>query len=185
MNQTAAPDYGDYLERPTDDKFARLAELVKRQQQAEAAVLAAEAKLKEEQGKLRQVKEVELPEFMQKELGLSECATRDGVKVSIEEKVRAGISKERGPQAFAWLRRNGSASLIKHVFKVEFSTGEDDRADALAEVLAREKFEVDDNESVNPQTLAAFVRERLAAGTMPDEALELLGVHRQRFAKLS
>jgi len=186
MEQTAASiDYSAYVDRPTDDLFARLAALADKQTEAQLSVVRAEIALKEAQEALRKVSEEELPEFMQNVIGAKEITLRDGRKVEVGEVVRAGITKARQAEAFKWLRENGHKRLIKHIIKLEFTKGEDEKATTLTELLKKHGYEADDAESVHAQTLGAFVREKLEEGTLPDEALELLGVHRQNVAKIT
>lgn len=179
-----AKDYAAFTARPTDELFAKLANLVSDQIAAERAVEHAEAALTTAQERLRRVSEVELPEFMENTMGLSETTTRDGVKVKIKEVVRAGITKERAAKALNWLRANGAGALIKRVVSVQFTKGQDANADELTKVIHAAGFEPEDGAGVHAQTLGAWVREKLEAGKLPDEALELLGVHRQKFTKL-
>jgi hypothetical protein len=187
-----APDYSSYQELPTDDKFAQLALFVQRQLDAAADVARCERQLAEAQQKLRQLSEVEFPDFMENVMGLSECRTRDGILVSIKEKIRAGIpvkkDPERAARAFKWLRDNGHSRLIKHVIKVELDKGQDGVAEELLKLLKepaeKNHLVLEDATTVHEQTLGAFVREKLEAGQLPDDALELLGVHRQKFASL-
>lgn len=183
-----APDYSAFQEKPTDEKFAALGVLVQRQTEAEAMVARREAELKAAQEALRKIKEQEIPEFMEQQLGLEELTLRDGTKIKIDEAVRAGITKERSREALKWLRdpKGGDApALIKSILKVDFGRGEDEKMQKALATLRAQDLVVEQVEGVHAQTLGAWVREKLAAGKLPDVALELLGVHRQKFAKIT
>jgi hypothetical protein len=173
--------YADYVDKPTDDKFARLGQLANAQRAAEQLVEQCQKSLKRAQDALRTISESELPELMD-ELGLQDFSTTDGLTIEVRENIRAGISKERGPAAYAWLRSNGHSRLIKHSVTVEFSKDEDDKAKALVERLAKDELQAEDRQAVHPSTLQAFVKQKLQAGE--DLPLELFGVHRQRVAKI-
>lgn len=173
--------YEDYVEKPTGDRFSEVAELAARQREAEQYVEQCQKELKRAQEQLRDIAEGELPNLMD-ELGLSEFKTTDGTKIIVSEKIRAGISKDRAPAAMAWLRQHGHSRLIKHTVSVEFDKDEDERAQQLLEELQLGEFEAEDRQVVHPQTLQAFVRQKLEAGE--DVPLELFGVHRQRITKI-
>lgn len=177
-------DYSAFQDRPTDDKFAELAKLVRAQIDAENDVLLRQKALEDAQAALKQIKEVQLPEFMENTIGLMECTTREGIKIKIDEVIRASITKEKKAAAHALLKKLGAGAIIKHIIGVAFGKNEDEKAAKLSKLLKDNKYEADDVETVHAQTLGAWVRERLAAGTLPDDAQETLGVHRQKFAKL-
>ena len=175
--------YADYVDKPTQDNpaLAQLNELANQQRAAELKVEEAQKALKAAQEELRVVKEGTLPTLMD-ELGLETFKTTDGLEIDVSEKIRAGISKERAPGAFAWLRANGHSKLIKHEVTVQFGKGGDDDAEELAKELATDYSEVDNKQSVHPSTLQAFIKQKLRAGE--EIPLELFGVHRQRFAQV-
>ncbi len=173
--------YLDYVQ-PTASggELSQLTQLAERQAAASALVLDLEAQLNKAREDLRDIAEREVPELMD-QIGIDEFKTTSGLKIKIDETIRASIPKAKAHLAFAWLNANGHGAMIKRVVSVAFGRGEDDKADDLRGRLM-DDFEVDDKSSVHPSTLAAFVREKLSEGE--EVPLDLLGVHRQRVAKV-
>lgn len=175
-------DYGEHVQAAPETKMKELAELVDAHLAAETHVAALEVQLYEAKRILTRIAEVQLPELLEA-LQLAEFKTTTGLKVTLTEVVRASLPKG-APRlaALSWLRENNYGALIKRSITVEFGKGEDENAQELIETLKKDGLEPSEETTVHPQTLAAFVREKLAAGeTIP---LELFGVFRQRVAKV-
>lgn len=179
----SAEGYEDYVNDGTAAvvDLSQLHELAEKQIAAEAEVARAEAELQKAKDVLKDLCEFKVPELMDS-IGLEEFKTRTGVRIKVEEKIRASIPKARTLEAFAWLRENNHAALIKRFVKVEFGKGEDEKADELLKELAKLGFSGEQDASVHAQTLAAFVRERLKDGK--ELPLDLFGVYRQRVSKV-
>jgi hypothetical protein len=86
-------------------------------------------------------------------------------------------------KAIAWIVANGGAAIVKT--EIGLSFGKQDRAQAerVLRSLSKAGFEPDVNEGVHPQTLLAFVREKLEGGEQVD--LDTLGLFSGRTAKLT
>lgn len=165
----------------SENALAELSRLADEQAQAAAQVADLEAQLDKARDRFRDISERIIPEKMD-ELGMEEFKTRTGLKIKIKEAIRASIPKARQGEAFRWLRDNGYAGLIKRNVAIKFGKGEDETAEELAKQLS-EKFEVEDNTSVHPSTLKAFVNEQLSNGV--EIPMELFGVHRQRVSVIA
>lgn len=126
--------------------------------------------------------ETDIPQAMES-LDLQEYVTTDGAKVKVKERIHAHISEANKPEAFKWLRKHKFASLIKTELSVVFGKGEDALARKAAALLGKsfKGHRPEVSETVNHNTLKAFVREQLEAGN--DLPMELLGVHRQTIAE--
>lgn len=161
-------------------ELSQLRELAERQIESAAKVAELEALLNKAKEEYKDLSERLVPELMD-QIGMGEFKTTSGLKIKIDETIRASIPKVKAPFAFAWLKEHGHAAMIKRVVKVAFGKGEDDKADELHKQLS-EKFEVEDDASVHPSTLSAFVREKLRDGE--EVPLDLFGVHRQRISKI-
>lgn len=173
--------YLDYVQPQTaGGELSQLTQLAEQQAAAQSKVADLEAQLNKAREELRDIAERQVPELMD-QIGIGEFKTTTGLKITIDETIRASIPKDKAPLAFAWLKNNGHGSLIKRVVSVAFGRGEDERADELRQRLADE-FEVDDNASVHHSTLTAFVREKLREGE--EIPLDLFGVHRLRVSKI-
>jgi len=176
-------EYLDYIQPPSaGGELAQLQELATQQARLEAIVAKIENDLSIARENLRDLAERQLPELMD-QVGMSELKTDVGLTVKVSETIRASITKAKAPYAFEWLRENGHGSLIKRQVSVTFGKGEDEKAEALREELVESHYHPDEKVTVHASTLSSFVREKLEAGE--DLPLDLLGVHRQRIAKLS
>ncbi len=173
--------YLDYVQPTSGGELSQLTALAESQAVAAAKVADLEALLNKAREELRDIAERQVPELMD-QIGIGEFKTTSGLKITVSETIRASIPKAKAPLAFAWLKANGHAAMIKRVVQVAFGKGEDERADELREKLAGE-FSVEDKASVHPSTLAAFVREKLRDGE--EVPLDLFGVHRQRVSKIT
>lgn len=131
--------------------------------------------LKDKGEELRELRDIKIPTYMTDELGWSKATLADGREVTVKPVVRGHISKEKKPHALRWLREHEAGSIIKNEVKVKFPAGEEQYATALVAELEGDDYNVEQTESVHPQTLAKFIRECLAEGKELDR--ELLGVY--------
>lgn len=174
--------YLDYVQpQAAGGELTQLQQLAEQQALAQKNVVKAELALEKAKAELRDFAERQVPELMD-QIGLTEFKTATGLSLKIDEIIRASITAKNSARAFLWLRDNGHAALIRRTLKIEFGKGEDESADGLFEELQEKGMRTEDKTAVNPQTLAAFVREKLREGE--EIPLDLLGVHRQRVAKI-
>lgn len=177
----AGTDYLDYVKpESTGGELSQLSLLAEAQAAAAAKVADLEAQLESARAELRDYAEHKVPELMD-QIGIGEFKTTSGLKIKIQETIRASITKAAAVRAFAWLRENGHAAMIKRTISVALGKGEEEKAAKLHALLDGE-FELDDAEAVHPSTLSAFVREKLREGE--EVPIDLFGVHRQRVSKL-
>lgn len=154
--QDAQPETSDALVRIT-----QLADLL-REQQRQVAQL--EEALRDAKEAARRTEREDLPTLMA-ELGLGEIKLLDGTTVTVAHDVECGISVERMPAAIAWLTAHGYDGILKTKLSMEFGRGEVDEAELIArEISALSERSVDVAQTIHPQTLKAFVKERMEAG---------------------
>jgi hypothetical protein len=176
-------DYGNAEVAQTDSSLAKVSELVHHQRKLELDVEKCQAALDAAKSALKDVAEFELPDLLTS-LGLETVSTNDGLKVTVQKKIRASIPKARESEAFAWLDANGNSHLIKRQFVIDFGKNEDAWADKFERDCAQRKkaLHLNRKKSVHPSTLSAFVRKELEEnGSFPEE---LFGVYRQKVAKI-
>lgn len=165
----------------SEDLLARITRTVRELTQAREDVTAAEQVLKAHQDRVRQLEEFTLPEMM-REAGQTLLRTVDGDTVELTETLHASIPAANLSQALAWLTDNNQSAIIKRKMELAFGKNEEDRADRALALILEAGFTPTDKQSVHPQTLAATIRELLAAGV--DVPLELLGAHVRAIAKV-
>lgn len=154
--------------------------LARRQRELEQKVDELEKALKDAKSDLRQVSQVDLPAALDS-VGLASVELSDGSKVSVESGVDARIPKDRKAEALRWLDENGYGHLIKHELKAP--VGRDPETAKKAETALRQLgISPADDETVHPQTLKAWARERLREGEEVPE--DLFGVYEYRTTKI-
>lgn len=180
--QLDSSDYLEYMQPAADSDLARLSRLADLQANAARRVDVLSEELEAARRTLRDIADRQIPELMDA-VGLAEFKTSTGAKISVRETIRASIPEANRIKAFAWLRENGQAALIKRTVAVQFGKGEFEKAQDLSMELTSRGLAAEDKVSVHPQTLAAYVREALKKGA--ELPLDLLGVHRSRSAEVS
>lgn len=185
MSDNTEYDYTKFVGEPIAEEgstsLAVLSALAQKQLDAEAEVLRCQAQLTRAQEKLKEISERQLPEAMET-IGMKTFATVTGLVVTLDQTIRAAVPKAMRDKAWAWMRANGHAALIKRKVMVEFGKGEDEKAAALAKKMNEEYSVVSDESGVHPSTLAAFVREQMTKGK--EIPIEMFGVHKQNIAKI-
>lgn len=147
----------------------QIATLAARQVAKEAEIAQAEAHLKMLKEDLAKIANGLLPTAFD-EAGIKEIVLPNGNKVVVNDILTANIIEENLAKAFAWLRANKAGAIIKNKFEVSLGKGQDKIAKALTAACKKLKIPVTRKESVNWQTLQAFVRERMQAGkALPPE----------------
>lgn len=153
------------------ERVVELANLLGQQQDR---VTELEADLKAAKKAMFQTQTEDLPTLMS-EIGLSELALKDGIKVVVEEDVKCGITEANKPMALAWLARNGYGGLIKTSVTVDFTPEERDKAVDLADSLSEQYPNIAAKEAVHAGTLKSFVKERMAENE--EIPFDLFGIH--------
>lgn len=190
-------DYGeDSLEVDSvngDSGLAALSALVTRANQVDIEVARAEDQLKKLKEDQLDLKQRRIPDLMD-ELDMASFTTKSGLKVGVTKKVRAKITDAtRGP-AIEWFIRMNFERMVKNEFKLALDKGnevkpvDDDgkegesQVDLLIKSLDKLKLPYTNKKNVHPSSLAAFVKQRDAAGEeVPDD---LFNVFRFSEAKI-
>ena len=159
---------------PPDEELSKVATLAKANQEKEDRVKELELALKENKAALLKLTDEDLPAILQ-ELGLSGFTLEDGSSISVKPTYGAYIKVDNRNEAYEWLRKNDYGDLIKNVVSCTFGRGEDDTAVQFISVAERNGFTPQQKTAVHPQTLKAWVRERVENGeSFP---MELFGAY--------
>lgn len=150
--------------------------LISAQLRLEQELLHAQATVQELEHKLRRVSDELLPDALVN-LNISEFKLADGSSVKVKQLLEAGITEQKAPEAFKWLRGHGFGDLIKHQLVVKFSRGEEEKLKKLKPELLKLGVDFNDKEQVHPQTLKAFCSEQMGnPETATGFPTELFGV---------
>lgn len=172
----------DLDDTPSNGELSRIAALVEQYESAESKVYELEQQLKEAKQERDRLSGVDIPNAMD-EVGLSEVRLTDGRPVRVESGIRASIPKKYEAEAFKWLEENGYGDLIKAEMTARAGRGEAQELYNVAEFVQNTYgYSAAIKQSVHPQTLSAFVRERKSEGEQLPE--DLLGVFEYRKTKV-
>lgn len=167
-------------EKPTDDAFVLLDQLLDNLENAEDEVKQAELNLKKAQEKVRTISEHDIPEYMDT-LGLEDFTTKSGKRVRVISKIRASIGSRKAA-AFKWLIDHGHGGLIKRTIAVAFNRDQQQDAEALLEDLQGRFAGAKQDMKVEAATLTAFVKEQLEQGVpIPHDTF---GIMEQKLTKV-
>lgn len=159
--------------RVQDDQLTGVSALAKRAKSLEKEIEEHEATLKGAKERYRKLTEETIPEALA-EMGMSSFKMEDGSSIDIKPFYSASISEARRAEAFQWLRDHGFDDIIKNTVSVRFGRGEDELAARAINLLRAQGFPVEQTEKIEPQTLKAWVKERVEKGQPVDS--ELFGV---------
>ena len=133
----------------------------------EIANLEEQIKLKKE--KADKISSEIIPNMLA-EQGISSLKLADGSSVDVSKSYNCTIKKDEMESAYTWLRENQLGDIIKNEVSVQFGRGEDNKAEQLLNLAAREGYEPSQKSKVEPMTLKALYRERVEAGLdMPSQ----------------
>ena len=148
------------------EKGSTLSTLIRQSMEIDEKIAEAEQYLKDLKFKKRKVNEEDIPNLMQ-EMGM-DSVTVDGNKVALRQFVHARIADDRKDEAFTWLRSIGEADIIKNDVTVSFKSGEDNMAGSVIDDLRSQGLEPAQKTYVHPQTLKAWVKNRIESGQEVD-----------------
>lgn len=147
----------------------------------EEHIAQMEDDLKAAKKNLNYIKSQRIPDMMS-ELQMA-ATTYNGWKVSIHDFVSGSLPKEDEPRekAIEWITLHGGEDLIKTQVTTEFGRSGHNEAMSLAAELQEQGYNVSAKSGVHPQTLCAWVRERLKKGEEID--IDVVGVYTGKVAK--
>jgi hypothetical protein len=157
----------------SDESVTGIAALAKKAKMLEKEIEDLAASLKEKEEQYRNLTEITIPEAMA-ETGMKKFVMADGSLIDVKPFYGASISKARQAEAFQWLRDHGFDDIIKNTVSVRFGRKEDELAARMIQLLRQQGFMPEQTEKVEPQTLKAWVKERIEKGQPVDS--ELFGV---------
>ncbi len=158
-------DYSDFQVTPTEELLQRVSDLADKQIAAAKKVEELSLQLEVAQQELQRLSSQDIPqlleEFPQTRFELPDCRV-----VEIKETMRTSISKANEEVAFEYIVGHGAAHIIKRKMTMMFSGKDWKLMQKLERDLKARKHKLNYKveRSVHHMSLAAFVREQLAAG---------------------
>lgn len=177
-------DYFDVPNEGYEQAEATLESLVKyanEMKSLEKEIADIERELAERNGRLNKISGVIIPDVMDR-LGMEEFKLSDGSKVLVKTDIKCGLSEDRKPAGFAWLRENDYGGIIKTAVSLAFGKGEEQQAKEAVDVLSVAGFNAQIGDSVHPATLKSFVKERIEAGD--NIPIDVFGVYEFKQTKI-
>ena len=169
MEQDSGPSSLETLDQESLGSVAGLAKAIKTK---EELIESLEQTLKEEKKALIKMTDEDLPTMLM-ELGMQSLTLDDGSDVTVKQTYGASIRVDDRPAAHEWLRDNGYDDMIKNQVLCVFGRGEDDMASAFQALASQQGYAAEQKTEIHPQTLRAFVKERVENGD--DFPMELFG----------
>mgnify|MGYP003147404969 CR=1 FL=1 len=160
------------LEQLDQESLGSVAGLAKAIKTKEELIETLEQTLKEEKKALIKMTDEDLPTMLM-ELGMQSLTLDDGSDVTVKQTYGASIRVDDRPAAYEWLRDNGYDDIIKNQVLCVFGRGEDDMASAFQALASQQGYAAEQKTEIHPQTLRAFVKERVENGD--DFPMELFG----------
>ena len=153
----------DGLTPKNSQRMRSMAEIARAIGNKEAEIGDLEELLKSKKEELRRQSEEELPSMMA-ELGINSFELDDGSKVTVRDLYGGYISVPNRDAAYEWLRENNYDDIIKNIIAVQFGRGEDQKAEHYLKILEGHGLLPEQNTSIHPSTLKAWVKERMENG---------------------
>ena len=172
MEQDFEDNLASSVDKLDQGGLKTVAELAKEIQNEEEYISCLEDDLKKAKKKLLKMTDEDLPALLQ-EVGINKFELDDGSTVEVKQTYGASILVDNRPQAYEWLRENGYDDIIKNNVICTLGRGEDDKASAFQAFAAKEGYAANQKTEIHPQTLRAFVKERVEAGE--EFPMELFG----------
>lgn len=157
-----------------DTDLEGISNLARRAKQLEKEIEDQESVLKERKEQYRKITEETIPEALSG-MGMRSFKMADGSSIDVKPFYSATITEARRAEAFKWLRERGYDDIIKNTVSVRFGRKEDELAARAINLLRAQGFAVEQTEKIEPQTLKAWVKERVEKGQPLDS--ELFGVY--------
>lgn len=172
MEQDFEETLATSVEKLDQQGLTSVAALARKIRDKEQRISSLEEELKDEKKALLKLTDEDMPAMLA-EIGISSFSLDDGSQVEVKQTYGASILVQNRPAAYEWLRDNGYDDIIKNSVICQFGRGEDDQASAFAAFAQQQGYVPEQKTEIHPQTLRAFVKERVEEGD--DFPMELFG----------
>ena len=163
MEQDFEETLATSVEKVDQEGLTSIAALASQIRDKEENVKSLEQQLKDEKKALLKLTDEDMPAMLA-EIGISSFSLDDGSQVEVKQTYGASILVDNRPKAYEWLRDNGYDDIIKNTVLCQFGRGEDDQASSFAAFAQKQGYVPEQKTEIHPQTLRAFVKERVEEG---------------------
>jgi len=163
MEQDFEDTLATSVEKVDQEGLTSIAALARQIRDKEENVKSLEQQLKDEKKALLKLTDEDMPAMLA-EIGISSFSLDDGSQVEVKQTYGASILVDNRPKAYEWLRDNGYDDIIKNTVLCQFGRGEDDQASSFAAFAQQQGYVPEQKTEIHPQTLRAFVKERVEEG---------------------
>jgi hypothetical protein len=174
MEQDFEQSLSSGVEKLDQAGLQTVAEIARKIRDEEEYISSLESDLKKAKKGLLKLTDEDLPTMLT-EIGLSSMKLDDGSEVTVKQTYGASILVDNRPAAYEWLREKGYDDIIKNTVACQFGRGEDDKAASFKAIAEKEGHYAEQKTEIHPQTLRAFVKERVENGD--DFPMELFGAY--------
>ena len=174
MEQDFEQSLSSGVEKLDQAGLQTVAEIARKIRDEEEYISSLESDLKKAKKGLLKLTDEDLPTMLA-EIGLSSMKLDDGSEVTVKQTYGASILVDNRPAAYEWLREKGYDDIIKNTVACQFGRGEDDKASSFKALAEKEGHYAEQKTEIHPQTLRAFVKERVENGD--DFPMELFGAY--------
>ena len=172
MEQDFEETLATSVEKLDQQGLTSVAALARQIRDKEERISSLEKELKDEKKSLLKLTDEDMPAMLA-EIGISSFSLDDGSQVEVKQTYGASILVDNRPKAYEWLRDHGYDDIIKNTVLCQFGRGEDDLASSFAAFAQQQGYVPEQKTEIHPQTLRAFVKERVEEGD--DFPMELFG----------
>ena len=163
MEQDFEETRASSVEKVDQQGLTSVAALARQIRDKEERIQSLEEKLKDEKKALLKLTDEEMPAMLA-EIGISSFSLDDGSTVEVKQTYGASILVDNRPAAYEWLREHGYDDVIKNTVLCQFGRGEDDLASSFAAFAQQQGYVPQQKTEIHPQTLRAFIKERVEEG---------------------
>lgn len=163
MEQDFEETLASSVEKVDQQGLTSVAALARQIRDKEETISRLEETLKEEKKTLLKLTDEEMPAMLA-EIGISSFSLDDGSTVEVKQTYGASILVDNRPAAYEWLREHGYDDIIKNTVLCQFGRGEDDLASSFAAFAQQQGYVPQQKTEIHPQTLRAFIKERVEEG---------------------
>ena len=175
--------YADF-KAPSSNLNTVLNQLADELLEAQKELADAEAVVETKKNIVRDIAEKRIPDAVDGVEGKIDLG--NDRTLEIKEEIRASVAGEKLAPAVQWLDENDYGGIVKRQLIFEFGKDDHEKVkkfkELMAPIIKEHKLVMKDKQAIHPQTLLAWVKERLKEGdNLP---VETFGIFRQRTAKV-